>query len=64
MCAGAQLAAKNYLQQDYNELLPQLIEAERCLAAEIEAAYQTTRWIAPPGHKLVEKPDLSAPVLS
>ena len=64
MCARAQLAAKNYLQQDYNELLPQLIEAERCLAAEIEAAYQTTRWIAPRGHALVEKPDLSAPVLS
>ncbi len=64
MCARAQLAAKNYLQQDYNELLPQLIEAERCLAAEIETAYQTTRWIAPPGHALIEKPDLSAPVLS
>jgi CheY-like chemotaxis protein len=64
ICTRAQLAAKNYLQQDYNELLLQLIEVERCLAAEIEAAYQTTRWIAPPGHALIEKRDLSTPVLS
>jgi CheY-like chemotaxis protein len=43
MSARVQLAAKNCLQQDYDELLLQLIEAQRCLAAEIQAAYPARR---------------------
>jgi hypothetical protein len=39
MSARVQLAVKNCLQQDCDALLPHLIEAQRCLAAEIQAAY-------------------------